>query len=275
MSKGPLTGLRPEQVRCGSLSAAFGHQHLVEHLLPHDVASAGRSRRGRPLHRELPPPAPLERPPSVPASQAGFEPGPVAGPCLCEHLLEVRGEGHPTWRYRSIGPPLKHGRSSSAGVAPPSCASREATSTPSTTTGLGRTGAWTFDRRIRLPLRKEWLARESDGETSWAGSFMNISERGMTRNRVSERDRAMVRRSVGATFSAGSSTSTTELRRDRVGFWRPTRTSAISTWPADHCGDRRPLRPISCGEGATTGRLPRCVRDGRAIRHVECERRPE
>jgi len=24
---------------------------------------------------------------------------------------------HPTWRYRSIGPPLKHGRSSSAGVA--------------------------------------------------------------------------------------------------------------------------------------------------------------
>ena len=48
----------------------------------------------------------------------GFEPGPVAGPCLCEHLLEVRGEGHPTWRYRLIGPPLKHGRSSSAGVAP-------------------------------------------------------------------------------------------------------------------------------------------------------------
>jgi len=57
----------------------------------------------------------------------------------------------------------------------PSCASREATSTPSTTTGPGRTGAWTFDRRIRLPLRKEWLARESDGETSWAGSFMNTS----------------------------------------------------------------------------------------------------
>jgi hypothetical protein len=26
----------------------------------------------------------------------GFEPGPVAGPCLCEYLLEVRGEGHPT-----------------------------------------------------------------------------------------------------------------------------------------------------------------------------------
>jgi hypothetical protein len=23
-----------------------------------------------------------------------FEPGPVAGPCICEHLLEVRGEGH-------------------------------------------------------------------------------------------------------------------------------------------------------------------------------------
>jgi len=50
---------------------------------------------------------------------------------------------------------------------------------------------------------------------------MNISERGMTRNRVSERDRAMVRRSVGATFSAGSSTSTTEPRRDRVGVLAP------------------------------------------------------
>jgi hypothetical protein len=36
-------------------------------------------------------------------------------------------------------------------------------------------GAWTFDRRIRLPLRKEWLAPGSDGETSWAGSFMSTS----------------------------------------------------------------------------------------------------
>jgi hypothetical protein len=43
----------------------------------------------------------------------------------------------------------------------------------------------------------------------------------MTRIRVLERDRAMVRRSVGATFSAGSSTSTTELRRDRVGVLAP------------------------------------------------------
>jgi hypothetical protein len=45
----------------------------------------------------------------------------------------------------------------------------------------------------------------------------------MTRIRVLERDRAMVRRSVGATFSADSSTSTTELRRDRVGVLAPDR----------------------------------------------------
>ena len=33
----------------------------------------------------------------------------------------------------------------------------------------------TFDGLITLPLRKEWLARESDGETSSAGSFMSTS----------------------------------------------------------------------------------------------------
>jgi len=41
--------------------------------------------------------------------------------------------------------------------------------------GQGRIGASTFDRLITLPLRKEWLARESDGETSSAGSFMSTS----------------------------------------------------------------------------------------------------
>ncbi len=49
------------------------------------------------------------------------------------------------------------------------------TRTPSATTGPGRIGASTFDRLITLPLRKEWLARESDGETSSAGSFMSTS----------------------------------------------------------------------------------------------------
>jgi hypothetical protein len=44
-----------------------------------------------------------------------------------------------------------------------------------TTTGPGRIGASTFDRLITLPLRKEWLAHESDGETSSAGSFMSTS----------------------------------------------------------------------------------------------------
>ena len=39
----------------------------------------------------------------------------------------------------------------------------------------GRFGASTFDRLITLPLWKEWLARESDGETSSAGSFMSTS----------------------------------------------------------------------------------------------------
>jgi hypothetical protein len=43
----------------------------------------------------------------------------------------------------------------------------------------------------------------------------------MTRIRVLERDRAMIRRSVGATFSAGSSTGPTELRRDPVGVLAP------------------------------------------------------
>ena len=45
MSKGPLTGLRSEQVRRAFVSAAFGHLHPVEHRLPHDVASASRSRQ--------------------------------------------------------------------------------------------------------------------------------------------------------------------------------------------------------------------------------------
>jgi hypothetical protein len=47
--------------------------------------------------------------------------------------------------------------------------------TPSTTSGPGRIGASTFDRLITLPLRKEWLGRESDGETSSAGSSMSTS----------------------------------------------------------------------------------------------------
>ncbi len=41
--------------------------------------------------------------------------------------------------------------------------------------GPGRTEASTFDRLIPLPLRKEWLAHESDGEISSAGSFMSTS----------------------------------------------------------------------------------------------------
>jgi len=49
------------------------------------------------------------------------------------------------------------------------------TRTPSTTTGPGRIGASTFDRLIPLPLRKDWLAHESDGETSSAGSSMSTS----------------------------------------------------------------------------------------------------
>jgi len=45
--------------------------------------------------------------------------------------------------------------------------------TPSTTTGPGHTGASIFDRLTPLPLWKEQLARESDGERSSAGSYMS------------------------------------------------------------------------------------------------------
>jgi hypothetical protein len=61
----------------------------------------------------------------------------------------------------------------------------------------------------------------------------------------------MVRRFVGATFSAGSSTSTTELRRDRVGVLAPDTfmgTIRLRQWPNDEClaGFRWPILWLRC-----------------------------
>jgi len=54
---------------------------------------------------------------------------------------------------------------------------RVLTRTPSTTTGPGRTAASTSDRLIRLSLWNQWLARQSNGEKSSAGSFTSTSAR--------------------------------------------------------------------------------------------------